>query len=73
MWKVCQQFKLFIKESLRYIPVVIWTIPHEASRDGKVCGFPIPANQIVLHNLYAIHHRERDWPKSYTIRPRKIH
>ncbi|XP_061357359.1 cytochrome P450 81Q32-like [Gastrolobium bilobum] len=49
-----------ITETMRLYPVAPLMIPHESSKDCKVCGFDIPEGTMLFVNLWTLH-RDAEW------------
>ncbi|XP_049787583.1 probable cytochrome P450 304a1 [Schistocerca cancellata] len=60
-------FEASIRESLRLCTLSPISIPHRATQDTTLKGYFIPANTIVITNLWSVHMDENLWgdPKNY--------
>lgn len=50
-----------IHEVLRYSSLVPLLFPHSTTTDTNLNGFDIPKDTIVLFNVWAMHHDEKEW------------
>lgn len=50
-----------IHEVLRYSSLVPLLFPHSTTTDTNLNGFEIPRDTIVLFNVWAMHHDEKEW------------
>lgn len=57
-----------IKESMRLYPPA-WTTTRQAAHDTVLGGEPIKKNQIVVINLWGVHHNEQYYPNPWTFDP----
>lgn len=61
-----------IYEVLRYSSLVPLLFPHSTTTDTNLNGFDIPQNTIVLFNVWAMHHDEREWDKPHVFDPSRF-
>ena len=62
----------FICETLRKSPVLPFSIPHLTMEDTKIGGFDVPAGEILIYNVYAIHHDVKTWGDPENFRPERF-
>lgn len=62
-------------EIQRFSSIVATGMPHRVIVSCKVCGFDIPADAVILTNLYAVHHDPSIWksPDSFDPEANFIH
>lgn len=51
-----------LNEVHRFASLAPSSVPHRAVRDVKFRGYDIPANAMILANLYGVHHDPNLWP-----------
>ncbi|XP_012831740.1 PREDICTED: cytochrome P450 81E8-like [Erythranthe guttata] len=61
-----------VLETLRLHPPVSILMPHRSSAECTVGGFRIPANTILLVNIWDIHHNPEIWPDPEEFRPERF-
>ncbi|KAF8994918.1 cytochrome P450 [Cyathus striatus] len=61
-----------IKESVRWSPVLPIAVPHEATEDDIYNGYYIPKGSIVVGNVWAMLHDERDYPNPSEFNPERF-
>ncbi|KAJ7189912.1 cytochrome P450 [Mycena pura] len=60
-----------VKEVLRWRSVTPLGVPHFVSVEDEYRGYRIPANSLVISNLWAIHHDETLYPDPYEFKPER--
>lgn len=58
-----------LSEVQRISSIVPTGVPHRALVNCKVRGFDIPANTVIITNLYAVHHDPSIWPSPDSFDP----
>jgi cytochrome P450 len=59
-------------EVQRKASVVALSVPHCTTEDTELCGYKIPANTVVVANIWGIHHDEAVYPDPHTFRPERF-
>lgn len=62
------KIQAIIQESLR-LSTGPTTIPHKATKDSTIAGFPIPKGTTTLFNLWSIHRDQRYWEDPEEFKP----
>ncbi|KAJ7190544.1 cytochrome P450 [Mycena pura] len=60
-----------MKESMRWMNVAPIAIPHYLSVEDEYKGYRLPANSIVVPNVWAILHDETIYPDPYSVKPER--
>ncbi|KAL0563540.1 hypothetical protein V5O48_018525, partial [Marasmius crinis-equi] len=58
-----------VKETLRWKNVAPLAIPHYLEVEDEYNGYRIPANSVVIGNVWAILHDERNYPEPFSFKP----
>lgn len=61
-----------LAETSRLSSVVPLCIPHKATKDASLQGYFIPKDTVVILNLWAIHHDEKEWKDPWEFRPERF-
>ncbi|XP_047969948.1 cytochrome P450 81Q32-like [Salvia hispanica] len=61
-----------INETLRMFPPGPLLIPHESSQECVVGGYSVPAETILLVNVWALHNDPKSWPEPREFRPERF-
>ncbi|KAI0038259.1 cytochrome P450 [Auriscalpium vulgare] len=65
-------FKAFIKEVMRFRPVVPLAVPHATTADSAYAGYDIPAGTTVYGNIEALMKDPKIFPDPETFRPERF-
>nr|KAG5686870.1 hypothetical protein BaRGS_015548 [Batillaria attramentaria] len=61
-----------LTEMLRCVPIAPVGVPHVAVREGKVGGYTVPVNTIIMPNIGEIHKDPVTWTDPDTFRPERF-
>ena len=61
-----------IYEALRIRPAVVLGAPHASKVDAPLLGYDIPADTLILSNIWAIHMDPRYWEDPEEFRPERF-
>lgn len=61
-----------IAETHRFCTVAYLSLPHKATRDSTLNGFHIPKDTVVLFNVWAMHHDEKEWDRPNEFDPSRF-
>ncbi|KAL1540364.1 cytochrome P450 81Q32-like [Salvia divinorum] len=61
-----------INETLRMFPPGLLLIPHESSEECVVGGYRVPAETILLVNVWALHNDPKNWDEPREFRPERF-
>ncbi|KAK3097001.1 hypothetical protein FSP39_005504 [Pinctada imbricata] len=61
-----------IKETLRNACVLPIGFPHRNTQETELNGYYIPADSMVIMNIWAIHHDEEEWEDPYSFKPERF-
>ena len=61
-----------LTETHRFFTVAYLSLPHKATCDSTLNGYEIPKDTVVIFNLWAMHHDEREWDRPHEFDPSRF-
>jgi cytochrome P450 len=70
--KNLQYLEAVITETHRFCTVAYLSLPHKATRDSTLNGYNVPKDTVIMFNVWAMHHDEREWDRPYEFDPSRF-
>ncbi|KAK3697323.1 hypothetical protein QZH41_004723 [Actinostola sp. cb2023] len=61
-----------IKETHRFCTIAHLSLPHKATCDSTLNGYHIPIDTVVIFNVWAMHHDEKEWERPHEFDPSRF-